>query len=157
MKPILFPLLAAMLLVYACADKKEPVVVSQADSIFLTPEVMCGTVEFTDGCGPKTDTLIRFGLALLHHMTYDDAAYTFDNVIAADPDCFWGHWGKAMTYIHPLWPDQPSEEQLESGYVLSQRALTLAKKPNEKLYGAALAAFYAKIDKKKPERLADFQ
>lgn len=147
--PIIFSVLAA------CADKK--VVVSAEKSLFLTPEVMCGTVEFTDGCGPKTDTLIRFGLALIHHMTYDDAAYTFDQVIGADPDCFWGHWGKAMTYIHPLWPDVPSEEQMESGYVLSQRALALAKKPNEKLYGAALAAYYEKGDKKKPERLAAFE
>ena len=156
MKPILFPLLAAMLLVYACAEKKETVTV-EAESPYLTPETMCGTVEFTDGCGPKTDTLIRFGLALIHHMTYEDAAYTFDKVIETDPDCFWGHWGKAMTFIHPLWPDAPSEEQLNLGYVLSQRALSLAKKPNEKLYGAALAAFYEKGDKKKPERLAAFE
>ena len=145
----------AIIFLMACADKK--VVVSTENSLFLTPEVMCGTVEFTDGCGPRTDTLIRFGIALLHHMTYDDAAYTFDQVIATDPDCFWGHWGKAMTYIHPLWPDVPSEEQMESGYVLSQRALALAKKPNEKLYGAALASYYEKSDKKKAERLAAFQ
>jgi tetratricopeptide (TPR) repeat protein len=62
-----------------------------------------------------------------------------------------------MSYLHPIWPDAPSEEQMESGYVLSQRALSLAKKDNEKLYGAALAAFYAKSDKKKPERLIDFE
>lgn len=140
----------------ACADQKVTTA-AEEQSIYLTPEVMCGTVEFTDGCGAQTDTLIRFGLALIHHMTYDDAAYTFDQVIEADPDCFWGYWGKAMTYIHPLWPDVPSAEEMESGYVLSQKALTLASKPNEKLYGAALAAYYEKSDKTKPQRLADFQ
>lgn len=155
MKTILFPLLATVLLM-ACAEKKVNTTIAESESIYLTPEIMCGTVEFTDGCGPKTDTLIRFGLALLHHMTYDDAAYTFDQVIKTDPDCFWGHWGKAMSYIHPLWPDVPSAEQMESGYLLSQRALTLASKPKEKLYGAALASYYEKSDKTKPQRLADF-
>ena len=132
MKTFLFPLLATVLLM-ACAEKQVNTTIAEAESIYLTPEIMCGTVEFTDGCGPKTDTLIRFGLALLHHMTYDDAAYTFDQVIQSDPDCFWGHWGKAMSYIHPLWPDMPSAEQMESGYLLSQRALALATKPKEKL------------------------
>jgi tetratricopeptide (TPR) repeat protein len=155
MKTLLFPLLATVLFI-ACAEKKVSTTITEAESIYLTPEIMCGTVEFTDGCGPKTDTLIRFGLALLHHMTYDDAAYTFDQVIKTDPDCFWGHWGKAMSYIHPLWPDMPSQEQMESGYILSQRALSLATKPKEKLYGTALAAYYEKSDKAKPQRLADF-
>lgn len=156
MKLIFFPLLTLVILLTSCTEKKATVTV-EAQSPYLTPEIMCGTVEFTDGCGPKTDTLIRFGLALIHHMTYEDAAYTFDKVIEADPDCFWGHWGKAMTFIHPLWPDVPSDEQMDMGYVLSQRALSLAKKPNEKLYGTALAAFYEKGDKKKPERLAAFE
>src|SRR5688572_14180097 len=114
MKPILFLLLTTLLFLTSCADNKK-VIVSAEESIYLTPEIMCGTVEFTDGCGPKTDTLIRFGLALIHHMTYEDAAYTFDKVIESDPDCFWGHWGKAMTFIHPLWPDVPTEDQMKMG------------------------------------------
>ena len=48
-----------------------------------------------------------------------------------DPDCFWGHWGKAMTYIHPLWPDVTSEEKMDRGWFLSQTALTLAKNEKE--------------------------
>ena len=147
---------ACLFVLASCADKKVTTT-TEEQSIFLTPEIMCGTVEFTDGCGPLTDTLVRFGIALLHHMTYDDAAYTFDQVMKRDPDCFWGYWGKAMTYIHPLWPDMPSDEQMTDGYILSQKALTLAKKPSEKLYGEALASYYIKSDKKKPQRLADFQ
>jgi tetratricopeptide (TPR) repeat protein len=90
-------------------------------------------------------------------MTYDDAAYTFDQVMAKDPDCFWGYWGKAMTYIHPLWPDFPTPEELETGYVLSQKATALAKSDKEKLYAATVAAYYAKSEKTKPERQADMQ
>ena len=155
MKTLNLLLAFSFFLLIACGDKKETVTVQSNN--FLTPEIMCGTVQFVDGCGEKTDSLIRFGLALLHHMTYEDAEYTFDRIIADDPDCFWGHWGKAMTYIHPLWPDHLTEDQMTRGYILSQKALSLAKKPNEKLYGAALAAFYQKGDLAKPDRLSAFQ
>lgn len=144
----------SLLLLAGCKSNKSA---ETEQGIFLTPEVMCGTVQFTDGCGPQTDTLIRFGIALIHHMTYEDAGYTFDQVISKDPDCFWGYWGKAMAYIHPLWPDMLSAAEMESGYVLSQKALALAKKDKEKLYGTALVAFYEKGEKTKGERLAAFQ
>ena len=80
MKPLLI-LATPLLLLLACKQKEEA---DPAQSIYLIPEVMCGTVQFTDGCGPQTDTLIRFGLALIHHMTYEDAAYTFDKVMEKD-------------------------------------------------------------------------
>jgi len=153
MKPILFFVLP-LLLSTSCKQKD---IAETSQSIFLTPEVMCGTVQFTDGCGEKTDTLIRFGIALIHHMTYEDAAYNFEQVIKKDPDCFWGYWGKAMSYIHPLWPDVLSEAEMESGYVLSQKAVALAKNEKEKLYGTALASFYEKGEKSKGERLIAFQ
>lgn len=151
---IFFIAISAGLLFSACSRKTSA---PEVQNVYLTPEVMCGTVQFTDGCSPKTDTLIRFGLALIHHMTYEDAGYTFDQVLKQDPDCFWGHWGKAMAYIHPLWPDIPTDQQMESGYVHTQKALTLAKNTKEKLYGEALASYYEKGTKTKPERMAIFQ
>jgi len=137
------------LIMLSCSDSK----VSEEQSNYLTPEVLCGTVQFTDGCSPQLDSLISFGFALIHHMTYDDAEYTFNKVIELDPDCFWGHWGKAMTYIHPLWPDVPSEERMDRGWFLSQTALGLAKTDKEKLYGAAVASYYdSGLDKSEWER-----
>jgi Tetratricopeptide repeat len=144
----------ACLVISACSQKTSA---PEAQNVYLTPEVMCGTVQFTDGCSPKTDTLIRFGLALIHHMTYEDAGYTFDQVLKEDPDCFWGHWGKSMAYIHPLWPDIPTEKEMESGFIHTQKALALAKNDKEKLYGEALAAYFEKGTKTKPERMAMFQ
>jgi len=126
------------LIILSCSDEK----VSDEQTIYLTPEVYIGTVQFTDGCSPQLDTLISFGIALIHHMTYENAEYTFDKVIEIDKDCFWGYWGKAMTYIHPLWPDVPSDEEMDRGWVLSQTALGLAKTNKEKLYGTALASYY---------------
>ena len=138
----------------SCSDQKK---VEVNENAYLTPDILCGTVQFTDGCSPELDTLISFGFALIHHMTYEDAEYTFDKVIEKDPDCFWGHWGKAMTYIHPVWPDVPTEKRMQKGYLLSQTALGLAKTEKEKLYGNAILQFYSLDDKSKKERLVDFE
>ena len=128
-----------------------------ADRTYLTPEIMCGTVQFNEGCSPKLDTLIKFGIALIHHMTYEDARYTFSKVIEMDKDCFWGYWGKAMTLVHPLWPDHPSDEDLNQGFVLCRKALSLADTPKEKLYGSAIAAYFNDgANKTEPERLKAF-
>jgi tetratricopeptide (TPR) repeat protein len=143
------------LIMISCSDNK---VSEELQSNYLTPEVLCGTVQFTDGCSPQLDSLISFGFALIHHMTYDDAEYTFNKVIELDPDCFWGYWGKAMTYIHPLWPDVPSEERMDRGWFLSQTALSLAKTDKEKLYGAAVASYYnSELDNSEGERLAEYK
>lgn len=66
-------------------------------------------------CRPAAETLLRSALALLHNMTYEQARLHFQQVIAIDPDCVLGYWGVAMTYIHPLWGDQPTDEQLQAG------------------------------------------
>lgn len=144
--------ISGMLLI-SCSDQK----VSTAQRDYLTPDIMCGTVRFSDGCSPKLDTLIGFGIALIHHMTYEDAEHTFSEVIEMDKDCFWGYWGKAMTYVHPLWPDIPDDNILNDGYVLSQNALKLAKTKKEKLYGAAIAAYFEDgVSRTEPERLIAF-
>ena len=149
MKPLSILLLALGLFLFSCtedqntSDKEITVEVDTLSKpLYLSTDIMCGTVQFTDGCGESTDSLIRFGLALLHHMTYEDASKVFQRVIDQDKDCFWGHWGKAMTYIHPLWPDAPTTEKMKDGIILSQRAMKLAQKENEKWYGAALTAYY---------------
>ena len=131
------------------AEKEETVVFGEV--------TMCGTVQFSDGCGEKPDSLISYGLALVHHMTYNEAEVVFDQVIKENPDCFWGYWGKALTFIHPVWPDVPGEEQLKLGKELTQKAINLATKEKEKVYGNALAAFYrGELIRTKQERLNSF-
>jgi hypothetical protein len=154
MKKAIIASLAVMSVIYFISCSSKPSV-TQRD--YLTPETMCGTVQFSDGCSPKLDTLIMFGIALIHHMTYEDAAYTFGKVIESDKDCFWGYWGKAMTLLHPLWPDLPSDEDLNQGFILSQDALRLADTKKEKLYGNAIAAYFKDgVNKTEPERLKAF-
>jgi tetratricopeptide (TPR) repeat protein len=146
-------------LIFACntTPTAEKTITDISEVPFLTPDILCGTVQFSDGCGTEMDSLISFGLALVHHMTYDDAEHIFDQVIKSDPDCFWGHWGKALTYIHPLWPDEPSESQMQRGWILTQKAMQLASEEREELFGKALAAYYEDgASKSEKERLMSY-
>ncbi len=143
------------------AEKQEDLVQAKivTQRPLLTAEIpSCGTVQFSDGCNGQLDSLISYGLALVHHMTYTESEAVFDRVIQEEPTCFWGHWGKALTFIHPVWPDTPSEEQLKLGQELSQTALSLATTAKEKTYGTTLAAFYeGELDKTKAERLKSYE
>ncbi|HSW56192.1 MAG TPA: hypothetical protein VLH59_13995, partial [Ignavibacteriaceae bacterium] len=78
--PLVVLIFISFLFSLSCSDQK----VSETQKTYLTPDIMCGTVQFSDGCSPKLDTLIAFGIALIHHMTYEDAEYTFDQVIELD-------------------------------------------------------------------------
>ena len=142
-------LLVMVLLVCSCARKS-----GNENSVTTAGITVCGTVQFTNGCGQQTDSLIAYGLALTHHMTYDDAEKVFSNVIEMDSSCFWGYWGKAWTFIHPLWPDEPSPEQMKEGWNLIQKAQQLANNPKETAFGEALASYYNDgPEKTKRERL----
>ena len=81
-----------------------------------------GSVALETSCGEVAHEHVERGLALLHHMTYLDARESFAAAVEADPGCGFGYWGQAMTLIHPLWPDVPSEEELERGWELVRLA-----------------------------------
>lgn len=55
-----------------------------------------------------------------------------------------GYWGQAMTYIHPLWSDPPSEAQFETGRALAGEARARGTKTAwEEAYIAAVGGYYA--------------
>jgi hypothetical protein len=146
-------LLTLALFATSCIGKSE-----KENTATTAGITICGTVQFSDGCGSQTDSLIAYGLALTHHMTYDDAESVFNNVIETNPECFWGHWGKAFTFIHPLWPDEPGAERMKLGWELIQKALQAATKPKEIAFGEALAAYYKDgLDKTERERLKNME
>lgn len=146
----------ALCLLLACETKTTGIASMAA---LKSDIVSCGTVQFEEGCGnQKLDSFISYGLALVHHMTFDEAETVFDEVRAADPSCFWGHWGKALTYIHPLWPDEPGEERMKSGLALTTQALQLATKEREKVFGEVLHAYYKDgLAKTEKQRLKDYE
>jgi len=69
-----------------------------------------GSVRFEPECGKAANEHAVRGLTLLHHMTYLDASEAFVAATEADPTCTIGYWGQAMTLIHPVWPDAPTDE-----------------------------------------------
>ncbi|UCC75179.1 MAG: hypothetical protein JSV86_11480 [Gemmatimonadota bacterium] len=89
-------------------------------------------------------------------MTYEDAESAFAEATAADPDCAMGHWGQAMTVVHPLWSDPPSEARFDSGRALLEKARSMAGSDRELAYVDALAAYYeaGRGDSERPNLVA---
>ncbi len=135
---LVFTVLSLSLWLTSCESNKKSYTAENPDYGIT----ICGTVQFVGNCAAETDSLIPLGIALIHHMTYEEAEEIFDKVIESDPSCFWGPWGKAMTYIHPLWNDQPSEVQMNTGWVMSQKCLDLASNPREEHYAEVIASYY---------------
>ena len=116
-----------------------PVVKTQND----TYGEALGTVHFPVSCNEVARQHASRGLALLHHMTYVGAREAFIAATQADADCAMGYWGQAMSFIHPLWSDLPSESEFKKG----QELVTLARDRGQKsvweqAYIRAVAAYY---------------
>jgi len=102
-----------------------------------------GTVNFPVSCKQIASQHAARGLALLHHMTYEGARHEFAAATKIDPDCAMGYWGQAMTFIHPLWSDPPTEADFEKGRALVKEAQSRGNKTErEEAYIAAVEAYY---------------
>ena len=102
-----------------------------------------GTIQFeVSGNAAARGHVVR-GVKLMHHMMYPEADREFAAALAADPECVLGYWGRAMTIIHPLWPDVPSSADMKQGLDLvtaglARRALT----PRERDYLGTMEIFF---------------
>jgi tetratricopeptide (TPR) repeat protein len=78
-----------------------------------------GTVHFETRGRPEAREHVVRGVKLLHHMMYPEADAEFAAAGVADPTCALAWWGRAMTLIHPLWPDAPTpaEHKLGAGFI----------------------------------------
>ncbi|MDP3675466.1 MAG: hypothetical protein Q8R44_10290 [Novosphingobium sp.] len=111
-----------------------------------------GEVRFDTACAHPAAEAFREGLGWLHSFQYEQAARTFAEAAARDPDCAIARWGIAMSHFHPLWAP-PSAAELEAG----RRALAEARtagtaSTRERDYIAALNVFYddsGKLDHKR--------
>ena len=102
-----------------------------------------GTVQVPLTCNDTANGYVARGTALLHHMTYVGARAAFTAAAAADPKCALADWGQAMTYIHPLWSDPPSEADFNKGQALLAQAQAKANNRNPELaYISAAQAYY---------------
>jgi tetratricopeptide (TPR) repeat protein len=92
-------------------------------------------------------------------MTYLGAETWFTNAIDADPECAMAYWGLAMSYVHPLWPDAPTEAQFAKGFELLTTAQGIDDMTaREAAYIDALLAYYRDgVNRTEGERLASFE
>jgi len=118
-----------------------------------------GTVVFPVSCTKEVIPHMERGLALLHHMTYEGAEAAFRTASEADPDCALSYWGQAMSYIHPLWSDPPTEAEFDRGLELVAMAKTRGEKTAwETAYILALQAYFEPgRNRNESENLAGFE
>ncbi|MCW8327686.1 hypothetical protein MD588_02605 [Photobacterium sp. SDRW27] len=118
-----------------------------------------GAVLFPTSCSKDSQAMLEKGLALLHHMTYRGASTAFETVAQKEPDCAIAYWGIAMSIIHPLWSDPPSEDSFAKGLKMLELAKSKGKKdPRELAYIEAVESYYSQGRKaKETDNLAAFE
>ena len=137
---LLFMVFVVFVYFIGCTSRETPV--TQKQPLFDTEKL--GTVDFPVSCNTVAEQM-QHGVALLHHMMYTEADLVFQSVIDQDSSCAMGYWGRAMSLIHPLWPDVLSEAQLDKGLALVRQALALhPKTEREKVYINAVGAYFSK-------------
>jgi tetratricopeptide (TPR) repeat protein len=111
-----------------------------------------GTVVLTQSCSDDAVVHLGRGMALLHSMTYEAARAEFASAVGTDGECSMGYWGQAMTYVHPLWSDPPSQQDFDRARGLLDKARASAEGDHEMAYVDALDAYFAagRGDSEKP-------
>ena len=106
-----------------------------------------GVVKVQTSCTQEAEAQFETGLALLHHMMYEQAADAFTAAATADSACAMAHWGVAMSQLHPLWAP-PTEQAFQRGRQALQAATAIdaaADRPltkRERGYLSAMKAYY---------------
>ncbi len=102
-----------------------------------------GTVRFEVSGQPGAREHVVRGVKLLHHMMYSEADQEFARAAEIDPTCALAWWGRAMTLIHPLWPDTPSEADRQQGAGFIQQGLACpAPTARERAYLETLNTYF---------------
>ncbi len=103
-----------------------------------------GQVQFAVTGQPAAQDHVVRGVKLLHHMMYPEADRAFAAAVAADPSCALGYWGRAMTLLHPLWPDAPTAAELREGEAFVKQGLALPPAtPRERAYLETIGRYFA--------------
>ncbi len=116
-----------------------------------------GEAHFEISATPEAQVEFDRGIVLLHHMTYEPARAAFEHVVELDPACAMGHFGIAMTYFQPLWPNRPSEGDMRVARAAVARARELGATDRERRFIEAVGAFFDDEDVGHGERLARWE
>ena len=148
--------LVLSVMLVSCSDQPTD---DAAPAIDDTYGEQIGAVNFPVSCTEPAASDVLRGVALVHNMTYLGAETWFANAIDADPGCAMAYWGLAMSYVHPLWPDAPTEAQFAKGLELLTTAQGIDDMTaREAAYIDALLAYYRDgVNRTEGERLTSFE
>ena len=137
----IFALLVWIIFGVSCSEVEQTATASSAQSDLI--ETPVGDVDFPVSCEPEAAALVERGVALLHHMMYDEARFVFSMADDKDPACALAYWGQAMVLIHPLWPDTPSMSDMNVGSQMVARSLAAGgRTQREKDYLQTTRAYF---------------
>ncbi len=117
------------------------------------------SANFAVSCSPEAAAAMQRGITDLHNMMYTTAREVFEEAASADTDCVMADWGVAMTYIHPLWNDPPTDEQIDILEARVRRAIAKsAPTERERAYLNTVRAFFENgRERTERERLTPFE
>lgn len=144
------PILLCVLLLCSCSKEIDG---ERGSAI----EDQMGTIDFPVTGNDRARRHMERGVKYLHHMEYAEADKQFASAIAADPESAIGYWGRAMTIVHPVWPDIPSESRLRAGWELIEEARARGSKTaRESAYIETLAVYFENgWEREEKDRLVD--
>ncbi|MGK7312800.1 MAG: hypothetical protein ACN0LA_11235 [Candidatus Longimicrobiales bacterium M2_2A_002] len=117
-------------------------------------EPALGTVDFPTSCSAAVQPDLERGLALLHHMMYEQARDVFEAATRRESDCAMAYWGLAMSRFQPLW----GSAQIDEGRDPAERAVALdAPTERERAYARAAHAFFEGEDLRLNERIRSWE
>lgn len=132
--------------------KATSALVAAALAATLIPTHLCadhragdklGTIAFAVNGKPEAQEHVVRGVKLVHHMMYPEGDREFAQAAAIDPACALAYWGRAMTIIHPLWPDAPTEAEMKAGAEHIRRGLAISSAtPRERAYLETLDKYF---------------
>lgn len=121
-----------------------------------------GVVAMPVTCSEQAKTHFDTGLLLMHHMMYEQAREAFLEAGSADGACAMARWGAALTYVHPLWPGQPSAAETAAATALIAEARSIGLTGNltrleSDLIEAAAVLFKSADEVSYTERIAHWE
>jgi len=114
-----------------------------------TGTVDLGAIEFPNSGSSEAQKPFINGVLLLHSFEYDAARKSFIDAQRLDKDFALAYWGEAMTYDHPIWPENDRTGALAALAKLAATPAerrTRAKTEREQMYLDAVERLYGEGD-----------
>lgn len=117
-----------------------------------------GNIHFPTSCDSAEQPAFDRAVALLHSFAYVEAAKSFGEIAAKDPDCAMAQWGIAMSYFHTIW-GPPTPEEFKAGKAAADKAASLAGHAGERDrdFIGAIGAYYQGDAVPHPTRVAAYE